>query len=84
MNSPSLSSVLISCSKLRSSLSLSLLQVVVGALMLARDITDQKELEVSRLESLRTAKRMAEIVDFSDDAIVREDLNGVVETWNRG
>ena len=45
---------------------------VVGASKIARDISDRK-----RLESLMSA-----VIDFSDDAIVTKDLNGVITSWN--
>jgi PAS domain S-box-containing protein len=50
---------------------------VIGASKIARDITRQKALE-------REAFRLAAIVNSSEDAIASKDLNGVVQTWNRG
>ena len=41
------------------------------------DITERKQAE-------EQIKRLADIVDSSDDAIIGEDLNGIILTWNKG
>ena len=50
---------------------------LAGAVNMLVDITDRKRAE-------EAAQRLASIVEFSDDAIVSKDLNGVISTWNRG
>jgi len=50
---------------------------IIGASHVARDITQSTELELARA-------RLAAIVEFSDDAIISKDLNGTVQTWNKG
>jgi PAS domain S-box-containing protein len=42
-----------------------------------RDITERKQAE-------KTATRLAAIVESSDDAIIGEDLEGVIQSWNTG
>ena len=43
----------------------------------AEDITERKQAE-------EQIKRLADIVDSSDDAIIGQDLNGTILSWNRG
>jgi two-component system CheB/CheR fusion protein len=47
-------------------------------LLAIEDITERKQAESKVLA------RLAAIVEFSDDAIIGTDLNGTIETWNRG
>ena len=49
---------------------------LIGTSRIIRDITAQKALEWE-------AMRLAAIVNWSEDAIVSKDLNGIVQTWNR-
>jgi PAS domain S-box-containing protein len=49
----------------------------IGAVNMLVDITDRKRAEID-------AQRLASIVEFSDDAIVSKDLNGIIVSWNSG
>ncbi len=50
---------------------------VIGASMLAQNVTGQKTSEM-------LARRMVSVLLNSDECIASENLDGVVETWNRG
>ena len=50
---------------------------LIGAVNMLVDITDRKRAEQS-------AQRLAAVVEFSDDAILTKDLDGIITSWNRG
>jgi PAS domain S-box-containing protein len=50
---------------------------LVGAVNVLIDLSEHQRAE-------RVARRLAAIVESSDDAIVSKDLNGIIATWNKG
>jgi len=50
---------------------------LVGAMNVLVDMNEHQRAEYA-------SRRLASIVESSDDAIVSKDLNGVIATWNRG
>ena len=49
-----------------------------------RDVTERKQIQSALYENEERLRWVASIVDFSDDAIISKNLDGVITSWNRG
>ena len=49
-----------------------------------RDITEKKQIEAALRDTEDRLRWMASIVEFSDDAIVSKNIDGVITSWNKG
>jgi PAS domain S-box-containing protein len=49
-----------------------------------RDVTERKQIQRALYENEERLRWVASIVDFSDDAIISKNLDGLITSWNRG
>jgi PAS domain S-box-containing protein len=57
---------------------------LIGAVNMLVDITERREAEKRIRDSEARHRAIAAIVEFSEDAVLAKDLNGVITSWNRG
>lgn len=55
---------------------------ISGAVLVFRDISEQRRLEKENASRFRAARLLASIVESSDDAIISKSLDGVIQSWN--
>lgn len=55
---------------------------VSGCVLIFRDVTQQRLSENEKARQLHTARVLASIVQYSNDAIVSKSLDGIVQSWN--
>jgi PAS domain S-box-containing protein len=48
-----------------------------------RDITARREIEIALQESHQRLRWLASVVEFSNDAIVSKNLDGIIASWNK-
>ena len=56
--------------------------VVSGCVLIFRDVSDQRRVQRDKASQLLTARTLASIIQWSDDAIVSKSLDGVIQSWN--
>lgn len=55
---------------------------VSGAVLIFRDITERRRLELENADRARASRLLAAIVESSEDAIISRTLDGTIQTWN--
>ena len=55
---------------------------ILGISKISRDITERKRIDEINAEALEAFRRLAIVVESSDDAIVTKDLDGIIRSWN--
>jgi PAS domain S-box-containing protein len=56
---------------------------VFGSVLVFRDVSERRRIEKQIAEQGEAARKLAAIVDSSDDAIVSKSLDGTIRSWNR-
>ena len=57
---------------------------ITGVVLVFRDVTQRRSAEIAERDAALAFARLAAIVEYSNDAVIGKDLNGIVTSWNRG
>jgi PAS domain S-box-containing protein len=57
---------------------------IIGISNISRDVSERNRIESIREESLAAVRRLAAIVESSDDGIIGMSMEGTITAWNRG
>jgi PAS domain S-box-containing protein len=55
---------------------------IVGCVLVFRDVTERRRLESQIVEQGEAARKLAAIVDSSEDAIISKTLDSIIQSWN--
>ena len=55
---------------------------VSGCVLIFRDVSERRNFEKEEARRLLDARRLASIVESSDDAIIGKTLDGMIQSWN--
>ncbi|MHB1422916.1 MAG: hybrid sensor histidine kinase/response regulator [Gemmataceae bacterium] len=55
---------------------------IVGCVLIFRDVSERRRLEKQIVEQGEAARKLAAIVDSSEDAIISKTLDGIIQSWN--
>jgi PAS domain S-box-containing protein len=57
---------------------------ITGVVLVFRDVSHRRGIERMEKDAAVAFSRLAAIIEYSDDAVIGKDLNGIVTSWNRG
>ena len=57
---------------------------ISGCVLIFRDVSHRRRGEKAEAARLLDARRLASIVESSDDAIIGKSLDGIIQSWNAG
>lgn len=55
---------------------------VSGCVLIFRDVTAQRLIELEKAKQLHSARLLASIVESSNDPIIGKSLDGIIQSWN--